>query len=619
MVENPGLAKTDLVRSRIGRTAFAVLLFVVVWLIYGQTASFEFVAYDTRDIVLHPRVQSAPSLENLWWLLTHRIIYNWTPLAWYSHILDHQLFGPSPGAHHLSNFAYHLAASLLLLVCLRGLTGSFWRSAIVALFFAVHPMRVESVAWVVERKDLLSAALGFAALWSYARYARRSSPVWYALCLLLFALSLLAKSILVTFPFLLLLVDHWPLHRVFAEQTAGQSGRETPSKLLLEKLPFFALSAAVSYITIFGVEYPDDSNKLLTFTERLANAVWSYGQYIRKLFVPSDLSLLYAHPYIGLTGGRGLQLVPLAVTSLALVGLTALCLWQLRRRGYLFVGWLWFLGSLVPVIGLGYQAGLQGMADRFSYLPSVGILIMVVWSAGDWVARLDYPSSRKAAIVTTVTSVFVVQLALIAHQYARYWSDSITLYRYVVERNPLNARVHGFLGRQLLHRGRTAEGIHHLEQAAILSPAAEDISTDLGTLLARMGRHRDAVRWFRQSMRAAPHLNHTRINLAAALAASGEEESAAELLEEALVRNPRSFTAVFNLAGLRIRQGRTEEALQGFARAASLRPDDPNVWLKWGGLLARLDRPERAKEKLQRVLQLDPGNAAAAELLLRLY
>jgi tetratricopeptide (TPR) repeat protein len=609
-----------LLDTRPGRAAFAVLLGALLWLAYGQTAGFDFISYDTRNILLHERVTAPPSPENLWWLLTHSIKFHWTPLAWYSHVLDYQLFGPSPGAHHLSNAVYHLAAALLLFGCLRELTGRPWRSAIVALLFAVHPLRVESVAWVVERKDVLSAALGFAAVWAYAGYARRGSRLLYALSLLLFSLSLLAKSMLVTLPLLLLVVDFWPLRRLLPPQSAGQgvaSGQDAAStgRLLLEKLPFALLSAAVSYITIFGVGYPDDANRLLGFGQRLANAVWSYGQYLRKLFAPTDLSLLYAHPYIELTGARGLHPLALAATALLLVAITALCLWQYRRRGYLLAGWLWFAVALLPVIGIAYQAGLQGMADRFTYLPSMGILVMVVWGAADWIEQRAATPGRQAAVAAAITGVVALSLTALSYAYVRQWRDSVTLYRYVLQLNPAHARVHHFLGEQLVRAGRRDEGVAHLERAATLDPGSEYISTRLGVMLAQMGRYREAARWFRRSLALAPQWNHTRVNLAAALAAAGDEEEAAGLFREAVARNPRSFKAVFNLALLLARQGKDAEALRLFARAASLKPDEPNIWLKWAELLLRSGRPGQAADRLRRALELDPHNPAAAALL----
>lgn len=585
---------------------FSLGTLVGLFLVYFQTRGFDFIDADTPVYVLHPRVLAPPTLENLWWLLTHPIEVNWTPLSWYSHIVDHQLFGPDSGLHHLSNVAYHAAATIAVFALLAYATAAPWRSLAVALLFAFHPLRVESVAWVVERKDMLSGLFGALALLAYARYAKTSRRPWYAGAWLLFFASLLSKAMLVTMPALLLVLDFWPLSRTRLTEPAARA--VSWSRLLLEKLPFLPPAIFVSYMARHGVDYTTASHAELTLAERLANAVFSVAQYVRKSFLPVDLSFWYPHPYLPSTGGPSLDALTLTVSALLLLLVGALCLMQLRVRPYLAAGYAWFVGTLVPVLGIYFQAGRQGMADRFSYFPSIGLAILVVWSVSDW-ARSDATGRRlRLAVAALVLSVGL--FAYRSHVEARRWRSTESIYADTLAKNPNNTQVQYLLGQLLLQSGRVDEGLLHLTRAATLMPEWDDLVTGLANELRRAGRREQALYWYRRAYQNAPDLNHTRINLAAALAELGQHDEAATLLREAARKNPRSLATRINLGMTLAAAGKLVEAEKELGLALALDPRSIRALRLSARVRVALGDRLGAIERLSRLLQLTPDDAA---------
>jgi hypothetical protein len=355
-----------------------VFLGAITWLVFGQTLRHDFVNVDDTEYVLkNVEVARGLTSEGAVWAFTHFHVSNWHPLTWISHMLDCQFFGLSPGGHHLTNVLLHMATAICLFLVLRQMTAALWRSAFVAAVFAIHPLRVESVAWVAERKDVLSGLFFVLTIGAYVRYARRPSRAGYAAVTVLFALGLMCKPMLVTLPFVLLLLDYWPLNRV-----GNRNFLQVLRRLVLEKLPLFALAAASGLVTLFaqkGVIQPFAS---ISFPVRAANAFISYVAYLRQLFWPSNLAALYPFPSGGIVVPGILSLILLAGISLGVFVLR-------RRYPYLVTGWLWYLIMLGPVIGI-LQVGIQARADRYTYLPQIGLYVLLAWAVADLCVRWRY-------------------------------------------------------------------------------------------------------------------------------------------------------------------------------------------------------------------------------------
>ena len=594
-------------RTGIVHLLFAGGMLAALFATYWETRSFAFIAADTLTYALHPRVVAPPSLDNLIWLLTHPIEANWTPLSWYSHIIDHQLFGQDSGAHHLSNVAYHAAAAFLVFAFLSYATGKPWRSMAVALLFAFHPLRVESVAWVVERKDPLSGLLGAAAMLSYAAYTRSNRFRWYGTAWLLFVLSLLSKAMLVTLPCLLLVMDFWPLRRF--DPSEGRSLGKVLKRVLLEKVAFLPPAIFAAYMARHGVGYNTASHDPLGFGQRVLNAFFSVAEYVRKTVVPNDLSFCYAHPYLEPTGGTGLTPAAILASIALIVLITALCLVNLRKRPYLAAGWFWFAGTLTPVLGIYFQAGRQGMADRFTYFPSIGLAIMVVWSAAELVRTRDEPTRR--ALLAGLLAVAVLVFAWRSRRESLRWRDTETVYTDVLAKNPDNTPMQYSLGRLLLERGEVAGGLAHLTRAAELTPSWDYLVTGLANELRKASRKEQALYWYRRAYEIAPELNHTRINLASALAETGRHREAISLLKEAVAYNPRSLTAHLNLGVTLAAVNRLPEALQQLDRALAIDPGSPQALRMSARVLSALGDGEKAIARWQRLLAAVPQDAEA--------
>jgi Flp pilus assembly protein TadD len=461
------------------------------------------------------------------WAFTTARTGNWHPVTWISHMLDCQLYGLKPAAHHLTNLLFHAANVLLLFALLRLGTGAVWRSALVAALFAWHPMHVESVAWVAERKDVLSTFFGLLTLGAYglyvrqARAERRKRELLYALALLLYALSLMSKPMLVTLPFVLLLLDYWPLGRreEGRGERGGGGGMGWP-KLLLEKVPFFALALACSVATLV-LQHADGallSGSALPVRARVANASVSYLRYVGKLFWPAHLAVLYPLP-------ASWPAVLAAAGVLFILGIPAVVLLNVRNRPYLPVGWLWFIGTLVPVIGL-VQAGSQAMADRYSYLPYVGLFVIIAWGLGDIAARLP----RVKPALVAIASGGLVACICCARQQLRYWQDSLTLFDHTVSVTSDNPIALCDLAVDLMDRGRFEEGIERAQQALALQPDMPRAEAALGYGFSGELKSADAIEHYRRALQLDSLQPETLNNLAFALATDpdGQNRNGAE-------------------------------------------------------------------------------------------
>ena len=526
---------------------------------------------------------------------------NWHPLTWLSHMLDCQLFGLDPGPHHLVNLFWHVANAILLLLLLDRLTGSIWRSGLVAALFALHPLHVESVAWVAERKDVLSTFFGLVAIGFYADWTRRGRCSQYALSLVAYASSLMSKPMLVTLPFLFLLLDLWPLGRAFSVPR---------TRLFLEKLPFFALSVAscaVAYLAqqLGGAVVPTDVVPILF---RLANTAVSYADYLRMMIWPVDLAVFYPFHL------ERISAEPIAASVALLVLISAVALWLGRRRPALAIGWLWYLGTLVPVIGL-VQVGAQAKADRYTYFPSIGIFLMLAWSLPS--LRALRPS--HAVALGSAALVAIASLAWRAHVQVGYWSDTVTLFDHAIAVTRANYRAHVAKGDALaFERHWTDEAIAEYREALRIKPRFHLAKRHLADALLEKRELAEAVALYQSLLELVPDSLHERQNLAAALVRMGRPAEAVPHFEAALRIQPRLREAHIGLGMALEQTGRTAEAIEAYERAVALLPADAELHRLLGDALANQRRPEEAAHHLREALRLRPGLAAARASLDRL-
>jgi Flp pilus assembly protein TadD len=543
---------------------------------------------DELYVTANRQVQKGLTRESVAWAFTATHAANWHPLTWLSHMLDVELFGLRPGPHHLHSLLLHILNTLLLFLLLRRLTGALWRSALVAALFALHPLHVESVAWIAERKDVLSTLFWLLALAAWAAYARAPKVGPYGLALALFALGLMAKPMLVTLPFTLLLLDFWPLGR-----WPRPFRWETATGLLREKLPFFALSAASAVITWTAQAKAGSVAGLaqIPLLERFLNACRAYLAYLGKTVWPTALSVFYPHPRAG-------ALTAAAVFSgLILVGITA-CAFALRRRApYAWFGWLWYLGTLVPVIGL-VQVGKQAMADRYTYVPLIGIFIAMAWGLAE-IARGN--RVRRAWIAAAAVAALGLLSAATRIQ-VRTWADNDALFTHALAVAPQSDLIRFQVGNTRLLQGRLDEAITHLEEAVRLNPREAESRNSLALALLRTGRIAEGLEHLRQAYRlqpnnqdAAHNLAMTLLKTAMDLTARRDYRSALPLYEEAstlMAPLPPEGNSQWGIALLGL--NRYAEAAGRFQQVLAERPESGEAHFQLGFALSQLQRHEEA-------------------------
>jgi hypothetical protein len=496
----------------------------VVLAVYGQVGHHAFINYDDPDYVTaNPFVRAGITRAGVAWALTTGHASNWHPLTWLSHMIDCELWGLRPGAHHLTSVALHAINAMLVFTVLNGMTGALWASAAVAWLFALHPLHVESVAWVAERKDVLSTLFGLLALLAYGRYVRRPGLGRYLVVVGFFALSLMAKPMLVTLPLVMLLLDGWPLRR-----------RPLP---VLEKVPLLAVAAASSLVTFAvglrgGAVAAIDS---VPFPTRLGNVLVSYVRYLWKTIVPTDLVLFY--PRAALSGWE------VVGAAMVLVAVSAVVAWHARLHPWLAVGWLWYLVTLLPVIGL-VQVGDQAMADRYTYVPLIGPFIMLAWSAREIARR----SARAALPVAVVTGALLAVCPVITWFQVRHWRDSVALFTHATTVFPESYVGQVQLGNALAENGRFSDAIAHYSAALRAKPDLAEAHGNLGVLLAREGNTAEAIGELVEAIRLKPDYVDAHNNLGVVLAARGEYDLAIAHYSEALKLNPDHASARANLA-----------------------------------------------------------------------
>jgi len=574
----------------------AAVLAVVTFLVYLPTLDADFIDFDDQAYVQDNRmVHRGLTADGFRWAFTTFEASNWHPLTWLSHMADVELFGLDAGAQHRTNVLLHIGSTLLLFFLGRRLMGGalgLWGAALVAALFALHPAHVESVAWVSERKDVLSTFLGLLALGQYLRYVERPGVGRYLGLVGLFALSLLAKPMLVTLPFVLLLLDFWPLRRF-----------ETISvpRCAVEKLPLLALSAASSYVTVLaqkagGAVAPYEQLGLL---ERVANSTVAYAAYLGKLVWPTNLALYY--PRLESPGALAVLL-----SAVLLLAFTFGCWRQRRARPYLAVGWLWYLGTLVPVVGL-VQVGGQAMADRYTYVPWIGLYFIVALAATEWAGR----SRERQQTVVGAAAVVLLVLAVLTYRQGQRWENSEAIFSHSIAVTEDNYLMHNNLGGVLIDQGRFAEARPHLEAAVRITPAYAEAQTNLGVVLAHEGDFPGAIARYREAIRLDPTRPMAYNNLASALAQAGQPEEALEPLGQSLALQPDQVEARNNLGNVLASLGRPEEALVEYQRALDLDPRYANGHANRANALRLLERREEARQSYERALELNPAHLEA--------
>lgn len=576
-----------------------LLLVLSTGVSYFPAHTFEFVHYDDGQYVFENRyVMDGLTLKGVSWAFTTIHAANWHPITWLSHMLDTQLFGLNPGRHHLTNLLFHAANVLLLYFLLLRMTASLWRSAFVAALFALHPLHVESVVWISERKDLLSTFFWTLSVWSYVRWVERPGAARYLAVMVFFSLGLMAKPMVVTMPFVLLLLDYWPLNRTGStcHDAARSHGLRNFFKMTREKVPLFALATMSGAMTMYAQKHGAAlvSFDILPFSVRLANALVSYTSYIVKMHLPFHLAIYYPHQ-------ESLPWWKPAGASILLIAVTWIAFRRRREAPYLLVGWLWYVGTLFPVIGL-VQAGLQAMADRYTYLPLVGISIIIVWGVADLLGN----KRRKIAWGTLISVILFPLLIAATHRQVALWRDSITLLTHALESTPDNYHVHNNLGVALVEKGRFDEAIVHYREAIRIRPKYEDPYHNLGYALYRKGRIDSAVTYYRKALRINPDYGEAHISLGNALLHNGRIDSAVTHYRSALAVNNDLEEAHYNLGNALARKGMIDDAIESYREALRLDPGLAIAHNNLGNALLKKGLTDDAIRHYSEALRHDP-------------
>ena len=638
----PGTPTAGSARPRIPVWLLAAALALATMALYWPATRCDFINFDDPDYVTaNPHVQAGLNRVSVKWAFRNPVSANWHPLTVMSHMLDCQLYGSKPWGHHLTNVLFHALNTALVFGLLRRLSGATWRSLWVAALFAVHPLHVESVAWVAERKDVLSGCFGLLSLIFYARYAQRVTgvgcrvtgseihpaaglslvarlpgeasaksghvPLYYILALFCFALGLMSKAMLVTWPFVMLLLDYWPLGRLRTTDYGLRISRSLPSRvtrhasLLLEKLPFFALAAVVSIVTFVVQKHGGSlmTDESLPIGARVGNALISYCRYLGKLFWPRDLAVFYPHP-----GYWPPVQVLTAGLFLAVFSMTSFVM----RRSYpfLLMGWLWFGGTLVPMIGL-VQTGGQAMADRHTYLPSVGVLILAVWGANE----LARHWRRRLMVLSVTGSVAMVACLGLTRQQLGYWQNSETLFRHAIAVTKNNYFAHYSLGDALYKQGRIDEAINQYQEAIRLKPDYAQVRNNLGIALDKQGQMDAAISQYEEAIRLKPDYADAHYNLGLAFGRKGQVDAAISQFLEATRFAPDDADAHYNLGIGLDKHGQLDEAIQQFKEAIRFAPGHAEAHFNLGTAFGKKGQMDAAIREFQESIRLNPDNAEA--------
>ena len=633
-----------------------ICLFLVIATLaaYWQVMNYPFVNFDDYSYILKNHfVQEGLTWEGILWAFSFKSLTYWHPVVWLSHMLDCHIYGLIPGMHHTVGLIFHIANSLLVFMALKQMTGALWRSAIVTALFALHPINVESVAWVAERKNVLSTFFWMLTMLTYIFYSKQPSFYRYLTTILLFVLGLMAKPMLVTLPFVFLILDYWPLRRLRFGQNktikpgVSVSGFQESSvfRLVLEKVPFFVLSAVSIYISALAFQH----NQMITSAEsvpmklRIANALVSYIGYIKKMIWPDNLAIFYPYP-------DALPLWQVTGAGLILIGISILVLWMLKSKPYLATGWFWYIGTLAPVIGFA-QAGLwPAMADRYAYVPLIGLFILLAWGAGDIASKLRYKKILPA-IIAGILLIF----AITTWGQVRYWSSSAALFKHALDVTGIkNYIAHYKLGDALAEEGRNTEAIKHYYEALQTKPKdwpgiylnlgvalmavdkidesidnfskAIQIKSDfaeahnnMGIALEKNDKLTEAISHYREALRIKPDYAEAHNNMGIALEKQGNFSEAINHYFEALQINPKYASAHNNLGNAIAQQGNFEAAVYHYQEALRINPKYAGAYYNLGKIYVSRKKIERAILYYEKALQVSPNITEALYNLSCIY
>jgi len=625
------VASMDRIKKTWDSLWICLLLGAATLAAYSPVVRNDFIELDDYQYVVeNPHVVTGLNGENVRWAFRTGYASNWHPLTWLSHMLDVQLFGLNPARHHLISLLFHLANTLLVFLVLKRMTASTWRSGFVAALFGLHPLHVESVAWVAERKDVLSTLFFWLTLWAYARYARgrssveapssetskpspatRRSSFDYWLALIFFALGLMSKPMLVTLPFVLLLLDFWPLRRL-QFSTAGSRGlgnldRGRIQRCLLEKVPFLTLAVASSVITFLVQEKGHSVSGIegLPMESRLANAAASYLKYLGKTFWPVDLAIFYPHPDLKYPLSNQWPEWQIGLAGLALLAVSVMALLRWRREPWLVTGWFWFLGTLVPVIGI-IQVGGQAMADRYTYIPLLGIFICAVWGLADLLRE----GVLQRAFVGTIGTAIIAACAVTTFHQVRFWRNNRTVSEHALAVTTHNPVAEYSLGKDLGQQGNYDQAIQHFRAAIESDPVYGEAYYCIGLSLSAQGKVADAIEQFQAAVRVKPWYAEAHNSLGAMYWQLGRRVEAMSEYQEALRLKPENPQTHYNLGTALAAEGKVNDAANHFAEAARLRPDYPEARTHLAEMFIKEGKLDAAEAEVRAVAQLYPTNAA---------
>ncbi len=630
-------------------------LFLILWtfLLYWPAHNHSFIYYDDIEYVVNnPHVNSGLNWQNIQWAFNIGYASNWHPLTWLSHMMDCQFFGKDFSQHHMVNVYFHIANTLLLFIVLHRMTKALWASAFVATLFAIHPLHVESVAWLAERKDVLSTFFWMLTMLAYALYTEKPNTTRYITTLLLFALGLMAKPMLVTLPFVLLLLDYWPLERIRIESKAenndlqnqsskGKAPAKKISALILEKVPFFILSLASGILTFLAQRAGGSvvSAESLSLKTRLANAIISYTAYIEKMFWPSRLAVLYPHPV------SQLPLTKILFSALLLVLITVLCIYLARRLKFLAVGWLWYMGTLIPVIGI-VQVGAQAMADRYTYVPLTGLFVILAWTVREVILRYQ----RLKPLLAFSVAIMLFALSLCSLVQLHHWQDSSTLLKHTIDVTEDNHIILTNYANILRHDGQVDEAIKLYYKALQIRPNLPQAYNQLGLAMLDKGNDKEAIACFQKAIELTKNNRANRkkaevfakanYNLANTLRKKQRFEEALLYYNKALEITPNDVDTLHGLGvtsaelkyydqaidyyrrALQIQPnhiithgrlgmvladiGKIDEAIEHFKIVLEVRPDDVEMHFNLGALLQKQGKTDQAIQSYRRALEIDP-------------
>ncbi|MGZ6218556.1 MAG: tetratricopeptide repeat protein [Syntrophales bacterium] len=586
-------------------------LALMTFSIYWQVQNFDFVRYDDDRYVTENRhVQMGVKAEEITWAFTSIYASNWHPVTWLSHMLDCQLYGLNPKGHHLTNLLFHILNTLLLFLILKRMTDALWRSAFVAALFAVHPLHVESVAWVAERKDVLSTFFWMLTLWAYTRYVQNLSMKRYLCVLFSFIIGIMTKPMLVTLPFVLLLLDFWPLGRLHLEGTVFNrdpndvkvvgdgSGMRSVMGLIIEKIPLFVISGASICVTLFAQWSGIAPIVSLPFAARISNALVSYISYMEKMIWPHDLAVFYPYP-------ESIPLWQVGGAVLLLVLITAAAVRLRKRYPYAIVGWLWYLGTLIPVIGL-VQVGYQSMADRYTYLPLIGLFVAIAWAVPYLPARWPF---RRVAL--TALAVCVIAALMTASLFQiRYWQNSMTLFARALSVTKNNFVIETNMGASLAEQGKFGEAIAHYQEALRIRPDDFEARYNLANALARQGKLEEAVSLYAAILQTQLNAAAVHNNMGIALSQLGRTDEAVDHFREAIRIKPDFQDAGSNLEKA-LGQTRTKKTAPEKVAIQPANPNSAEGQLRMGLSLFQEGKADEAIPKLEEALRLNPKLVAA--------